>query len=229
MVVQHRAIQAEDKAARRAAIVAAAEALLAHDPENFASVAEVAAAAGLAKGTVYLYFRTKEEIVLGVHARHSEQLFAELERTLQAHPSDLEPSHVADAFCRFVTDNPLFLHLSAACMSRFQRTIDPDVMLGFRATIASRLAHFGPQIEARMSALAHGQGVQLLQATYAYAVGMWQLFDPAQKHARGFDTRPELAVFNRDFRRDLYVGLLALWRGFLAGGAARSGEPGAPR
>lgn len=220
MVVLHRAVQAEDKAARRAAILAAAEALLARDPENFAPVAEVAEAAGLAKGTVYLYFRTKEEIVLGVHAQHSEALFAALDATLAAHPGELRPEHVADAFCAFVTANPLFLHLSAACMSRFQRTIDPQVMHDFRTAIAARLAQFGPLLEARISGMRAGQGVQLLQATYAFAVGMWQLFDPAQEDARGFQTRPELAVFKRDFRQDLYSGLLALWRGLIAAGDA---------
>ena len=84
MVVIHRAVQAEDKAARRAAILAAAEQLIGRNPESFASVAEVAEAAGLAKGTVYLYFRTKEEIVLAVHAQHSEGLFARLDATLAA-------------------------------------------------------------------------------------------------------------------------------------------------
>jgi len=47
MVVIHRAVQAEDKAARRAAILAAAEGLIGRNPESFASVAEVAEAAGL--------------------------------------------------------------------------------------------------------------------------------------------------------------------------------------
>jgi AcrR family transcriptional regulator len=220
MIVLHRAVQAEDKAARRAAILAAAETLLARDPENFASVAQVAEAAGLAKGTVYLYFRTKEEIVLGVHAQHSEKMFAALDATLAAHPTGLQPAHVADAFCAFTTANPLFLHLSAACLSSFQRTIDAAVMHEFRAAIGARLQHFGPMLEARMPSLAAGQGVALLQATYAFAVGMWQLFDPAQKQARGYDSAPDLAVFNRDFRADLYVGLVALWNGFLAAGGA---------
>lgn len=226
MVVLHRAVLAEDKAARRASILAAAESLIARNPGNFASVAEVAEAAGLAKGTVYLYFRTKEEIVLGVHALHSEQLFEALDATLAAHPRGLTPNHVADAFCGFITANPMFLHLSATCMSSFQRTIDPEVMLGFRAAIAARLAQFGPLLEARMDGLAPGRGVQLLQATYAFAVGMWQLFDPTQREARGFGTHPELEVFNRDFRDDLYGGLLALWQGFIAGDIQRSsGRP----
>lgn len=219
MVVLHRAVQAEDKAARRAAILAAAEILIERDPENFASVAEVAEVAGLAKGTVYLYFRTKEEMILAVHAGHSERLFEALARVMTEHAADLKPEHVADAFCGFVTAHPIFLHVGAACHSSFQRNIDPQAMLDFRTAIAARLTHFGPLLEARFPTLKAGDGVALLQATYAHALGMWQLCDPTQKAARGIGERPELEVFNRDFRADLYKGLLALWRGYLGQGA----------
>ncbi len=216
MVTIHRAVQAEDKAARRAAILHAAEALIERDPENFASVAHVAEAAGLAKGTVYLYFRTKEEIVLAVHAQHSERLFEAMDALLAAHRSDLKPEHVAEEFCAFVTANPIFLHVGAACHSSFQRNIEPDVMREFRALTAARLARFGPMLEAQFSQLVRGDGIALLQATYALALGLWQLCDPTQKKAKGIGEHPELAVFDRDFRKDLKNSLLSLWRGFLA-------------
>jgi len=218
MVILHRAVQAEDKAARRAAILSAAEALIVRDPENFASVADVAEAAGLAKGTVYLYFRSKEELVLAVHAQHSERMFDLLEKLLAAnagHP--MQAKQVVDSFCSFATGNPLFLHLGAACHSSFQRHIDPEVMYEFRAAIAARLAYFGPLIEARFPALKAGNGVAVLQATYAFALGMWQLCDPTQKKAKGIGQRAGLEVFDRDFAKDMQQGLLALWQGYMQG------------
>jgi AcrR family transcriptional regulator len=215
MVIIHRAVQAEDKAVRRAAILAAAEGLIERDPQNFASVAQVAEAAGLAKGTVYLYFRTKEEIVLAVHAQHSEHLFERLDAIMTEHGESLLPVHFADEFCAFVTANPIFLHVGAACHSSFQRNIEPEVMLGFRTVMATRLAHFGGLIEKRMPSLGSGDGVALLQASYALSLGMWQLCDPTQKKARGIGSHPELDVFNRDFRRDLHKALMSLWQGYL--------------
>lgn len=214
MVILHRAIQAEDKAARRATILDAAEALIERDPENFASVAQVAEAAGVAKGTMYLYFRTKEELVLAVHAQHSQRLFESLDLVLAAHPRDFEPVHVVDAFCKFVTAHPIFLHVGAACHSSFERNIDPEVMFEFRAAMAARLAQFGPLLEARLAGLTRGDGVALLSATYAFALGMWQLCDPTRKEAKGIGKRPGLEVFDRDFRKDLHRGLLALWQGY---------------
>lgn len=220
MVILQRAVQAEDKAVRRAAILSAAEALILRDPENFASVADVAEAAGLAKGTVYLYFRSKEELVLAVHAQHSERMFEELDQLLKAHAGrPLQAQQVVDAFCAFATGNPLFLHLGAACHSSFQRHIDPEVMYQFRAAIAARLAYFGPLIEARFASLKAGAGIAVLQATYAFALGMWQLCDPTQKQAKGIGQRPGLDVFDRDFGHDMRQGLLALWQGYMNGPA----------
>ena len=52
----------EDKAARRAAILQAASALFAAGGGSLPTAAQIATATHLAKGTVYLYFHTKEEI-----------------------------------------------------------------------------------------------------------------------------------------------------------------------
>ena len=71
MVIRQRAIQAEDKQERHHAILDAAERLLLRSPERIANVAEVADEAGLAKGTVYLYFPSKEELLLArARAQH---------------------------------------------------------------------------------------------------------------------------------------------------------------
>src|SRR6201991_3094442 len=58
------ALAAEDKEARRDVILAAARTLFLRDPEKLPSAAAIATEAGLAKGTVYLYFATKEEIFM---------------------------------------------------------------------------------------------------------------------------------------------------------------------
>lgn len=57
-----RALAREDKQARRAVILSAARTLFNEGDGNLPTASQVAAASGLAKGTVYLYFQTKEEI-----------------------------------------------------------------------------------------------------------------------------------------------------------------------
>src|SRR5678816_511085 len=78
MSIRQRAIQASDKQERHAAILDAAERLLIGSPERVPNVAEVADEAGLAKGTVYLYFPSKEELLLALHERNIDGFFAAL-------------------------------------------------------------------------------------------------------------------------------------------------------
>ena len=78
MVIRQRAMQAEAKQERHDAILDAAERLLSRSPDRMANVAEVADEASLAKGTVYLYFPSKEELLLAVHERNIDVFFRAL-------------------------------------------------------------------------------------------------------------------------------------------------------
>src|SRR5438270_7199385 len=84
MFAGQRAIAVEDKEQRRQAILDAAETLFLAHPDRMANVAEVAQAAGLAKGTVYLYFASKEEMLLALHERHVTHFFTKLMQALAA-------------------------------------------------------------------------------------------------------------------------------------------------
>src|SRR6187549_1114541 len=66
MAIRQRAIQAEDKEERHKGLLDAAERLLLRAPGAMPSVADVADEAGLATGTVYLYFPSKEEMLLAL-------------------------------------------------------------------------------------------------------------------------------------------------------------------
>ena len=223
MVILHRAVQAEDKAARRAAILDAAEALLAKDSDNLASVAQVAEAAGLAKGTVYLYFETKEEIIMAVHERHSLALFEHIDAVFADKNSPMTVEGAIDIFCDYVRATPLYLQLGCFCHLTLERNIDHEVVYQFRLQIAGRLHKAGAMLEARYASLRAGAGLQLLHDTYAFALGSWQLAEPSYL-GHEMNQRPGMEYFRRDFYEDLRRGLLALWRGHLNAPATATRE-----
>lgn len=64
---------------RREQILDAAEAVLLERGLAATTVADVAAAASVAKGTVYLYFQSKTELLAGLRARYLERLIAALD------------------------------------------------------------------------------------------------------------------------------------------------------
>ena len=93
MVIRQRAIQVEDKQERQQAILDAAERLLLREPDRVANVSEVADEARLAKGTVYLYFPSKEELLLALHERNIDGFFRPLiERVELAMPHEAATS-----------------------------------------------------------------------------------------------------------------------------------------
>src|SRR4029434_646994 len=112
MVIRQRAIQAEDKRERHDAMLDAAERVLSRSPERVASVAEVADNAGLAKGTVYLYFPSKEELLLAVHERRIDGFFRDVIALVEA-----EAPATIDAMLALtrhhIVEPPLFLPLAS--------------------------------------------------------------------------------------------------------------------
>src|ERR1700688_3159343 len=56
----------DEQAAKRERILAAALKLFAHEPYQAVTMDRVAVAAGVAKGTLYLYFPSKDALYLGV-------------------------------------------------------------------------------------------------------------------------------------------------------------------
>lgn len=222
MAIKMRAIGEEDKEERRHALLDAVEALFLEHPDRVASVAEVAEAAGLAKGTVYLYFPSKEEMLLSLHERHVAHFFAALMKLL-----DGEALAGFDEVWAVTRDNlvrvPGYLPLTSRCFGLMDRDMPAAAAIAFKVRVGQALTDAGAALERHYPALAPGAGVTLLQHSYGLIVGLWQLLHPIER----FDTamqRAELAMFRRDYEREVEQALRALWTGSMGGdGGSRAG------
>ncbi len=183
MAIRQRAIQAEDKQERQQAILDAAARLLARSPERIANVAEVADEAGLAKGTVYLYFPSKEELLLAVHERNIDGFF----RALIDRLADTTPVTVGDVLAlthKHIVAPPLFLPLAARCFGMMGQSVPVEAALAFKQRMGERLSAAGAGLERHFEELAPGQGVALLRHSYALIIGLWQMSPAAQASSR---------------------------------------------
>ena len=81
MVIEKRARKPEQKRERRTEILSAAITLLRERPYNKINIADVARRAGMAKGTVFLYFRTREELFLSIASCEFDQWFQAMDRS----------------------------------------------------------------------------------------------------------------------------------------------------
>lgn len=216
--VRTRAVAAEDKEQRRAAIVAAAHALLHRDPSATFSVEALARRAGLAKGTLYLYFGSREEVLLELHLKQSHEIFDVIERALAVPGADARS--VLAAAMDYFRAHREFFPLAGNCRGMLDTNVSEQAALEFKVAIAKRLAPMGERIEALYPGLAPGEGAALLMNSYAFIIGLWQQADTPLV-LRDAMKRPEMAIFQIDFEKQLTVALLDLWSSAERRGAQR--------
>lgn len=205
-----RAVLPEDKSERRATILRAAVDLLKEAPQGAFSVEALARKAGLAKGTVYLYFGTREEVLLAVHAHRQQILFDALEEVLAAPHAGIRL--VTRTVARFLRAHPEFLPLAANCRGMLETRVSAEAALAFKLAIGARLAQLGARFETLFPALARGQGVHLLMASYGLMIGLWQIASPPECLVSAM-SRPDMRIFRMDLDRQLQAALTNLWEG----------------
>jgi AcrR family transcriptional regulator len=214
VAIQQRAYAVEDKEERRQVILDAAESLYLKHPDRIANVAEVAEAAGLAKGTVYLYFPGKEEMLLALHERHVAQFFGELMKKL-AGPGPLGFDDIFPITRDHMIRVPGYLALTSRCFGMMDREIPIETALAFKARVNQILGGAGASLERHFPGLGPGGGVLILLHSYGLIVGLWQLLHPNERFGRAME-RPELKLLKRDYEREIESALRALWSGTLA-------------
>lgn len=196
MAMRQRAVDRQGKAARRGALLDAAERLFEADPTKAPSVAEVAGAAGVAKGTVYLYFASKECLMLALHERQVEAFFGALAEFLDREPLP-RIDDVSERALAWLAGHPAFIAL-AAQVHRVRGQTAQAAVADMACTGGADLAAAAAKRLMRC-AQAHdaANSRALLWQSLALVVGLAQLGRP----------------------QDVASGMRTLWRGFGAPGA----------
>ena len=216
MVIRQRAIHTEDKHERHHAILDATERLLVRAPVRVANMAEVADEAGLAKGTVYLYFSSKDELLLALHERHVDDFFGAL-IALLARTEPVDIGEIQALTRTHIVERPTFLPLATRCFGLLETEVPREVALAFKERMAERLHAASVGLERHFPELAPGGGVSLLRHSYALIVGLWQM--TANQNDLVARTCHVDAI---DYPSELQRALGALWDGTI-------GRPLTPR
>jgi AcrR family transcriptional regulator len=212
--MKSRAIDSDDKAARRADILAAARKLFLDDSRQLPSVARIAEAAGLAKGTVYLYFRTKEEIFVALLAEDFAGLLREVHEAFgEGNPAEVLATFVG-RYVAYLDARPELLRLDAMAYSVLEQNMSDEQLRGFKLELTQGLVSAGTVLDKALS-LPAGRGVTLLMRTYALTRGLWQSLD-YPPNLRALLAEPVFAPIRPDFRNELVAALTEYWRGALA-------------
>ena len=168
-----RAYLPEDKQRKREEILNAAQHLWTSHSDALNSMAELAAVSGVAKGTLYLYFRSKDEVLLALHERDLENFFAQvIERAKQ--PEPMSCNDLSDLLIQSIQTSPTFLPLASLCHGLMERSVTSEDAEAFQQRMANYLHEV---VEALRPHLPLMNELALLQS-YAQLLGLWQLLRP---------------------------------------------------
>ena len=195
-----RALDDDQKQARREAILDAAGNLFTQRHE-LANVADIAVAAGLAKGTVYLYFQTKEEIYIALHLRHCSQFFDPLLERLTL-PTPLQFDELMQHTQRHIVGSPNYLPLGSQCSGFANGAVPADALADFQRRMTEWLVNAGSALERHFPALGAGEGARLLHHSYATILGLYNLMR-ADTEAGNGPKIPGMGSFEQEAQRAL--------------------------
>ena len=136
MQYKKRARSEAAKSERMDAIIAAADTLLRRSGYDRMTMQAVAVEAGLAKGTLYLYFSSREMLVLAVYGR----LFDEWIDQFALNVSTVtQVEEFCQNFCRYYAGDPLFLKLTGFVSSLMEPQLDRAAYIKGTRAMASRV------------------------------------------------------------------------------------------
>ncbi len=213
-----KALSNAERRARRREIVDAAARLFHELPYPSITMAGIAREAGLAKGTLYLYFRTKEELFLQLLIDRLMGWFAEYAPVLQGLEGPLHPRDLAALLAKAATTRPDLIRLIALLHAVLERNISVDQAREFKRQLLAFSMGFGGALERVFPMFQPGDGLHFCLYYYSIVVGLYQMSSPAPDVREALDT-PELRVMLIDFESHLAGILTGLLAGWWVGGA----------
>jgi AcrR family transcriptional regulator len=210
---KRRAMRADQKQARRQALIDVAWHMFQTASYQAITMAEVAERAGLAKGTVYLYFKTKEELFLAIQTQQFADWFDELDARFSAAPRPASTAAVAELICASLARRAALASLLAILHTVLEQNIDATTALAFKQMLLERLTRTGTLLEACLPFMAAGQGAQILLQIYALIIGVEHLASPAPA-VRQVIEQPGMAIFAIPFAPTFAAAVGALLRGY---------------
>lgn len=215
VAVRQRARSPEDKDLRRTQLIDAATQLFADADFDAVTVARVAERAGLAKGTAYLYFATKETLFLALVRAELAQWLKDLAQKLKRVRSNQPERAVPQAIAKSVAGRPVLCRLLVLLHTVIEPKLDEATAREFKLYLRDLLGHAGSLIAAKIPGMPARDAATLVLQTHALVISLTQLASPAPVIQRVLAADASLQSMQIEFEPFLTQTLVALVRGVL--------------
>lgn len=168
-----RARDAEQKQQRKQTLLDAGWQIYLENDGQLPSVAQISTRAGLAKGTFYIYFKTKEELFVELVATAMDELFSKLNAYLEQ--PEVTPRGCIDVFIGAIDRRAPIIQLGPMLTGVLEKNTDPAVTLGFKRKLVDNLTHCSQKLEQRFPGLPPHTAARTLMRSYAIVLGIAQI------------------------------------------------------
>ncbi len=223
MATYQRARKAGQKQQRREAILDTAWQMYQTTTYESLAIAAVAERVGLAKGTMYLYFPTKEALFLALAEREMSVWFDDVIARLSEDRPAWDIPDTVGILCSTLEARPGLTRLLSILSTVLEHNIDLETAVRFKRMVLAHMQRIGALLEQRLPFLAAGEGMQTLLRCYALVIGLGHLADPAPV-VREALRQPDLAPFNVSFAEELTASVTTLLLGMRARSASAPTE-----
>lgn len=210
-----RATSPEQKQERRRAILEAATALFGERPIAGISIGEVAQRAGVAKGSIYRYFATKEEVFLALLIHELDTWFDALDAVLSTLDPGAGTAGAASIVVGTLRPRDTMVRLLAGLYSDIEQNLSLEAAGEFKEWLLARVSDSGAAFEAAMPGLAQGDGGRVVLRLYALVAGLHHMANPVGPMKQVLQT-PRMAPLRVDFFGELEGSLAAMLVGMTA-------------
>ena len=167
-LAKKRARSLEDKSFRRQQILDAAAALFQEVGYEGFSVALLASKAGVVKGTLYLYFKTREEVFLALYDQS-------LSRMSEAFIAQLAPGMSDSAFCELLYEvafgDSLYVPLQARLEKVIEHNVSVDSLIDSKRNFVKQVDRIATSTAATIG-LDHAQATEFIKTLGVLIVGV---------------------------------------------------------
>lgn len=209
-----RAIHPEDKLRKREIILDAAQYLWTTQTDRLSNMDSLAHQAGVAKGTLYLYFRSKEEVLLALHERDISSFFDRLiERADQ--PEPILVKEFVELVVNEIHSSATFMPLASLCLGLMERHIPVEVAVAFKLRISEHMNRVVFALKQHFPSMS----CDIMLQCYALMLGLWQLIkqNPVYQHllTQGIELHCQMPANEEQFLFFLKNSFLLLLTGLL--------------
>ena len=212
MVIKKRAISEEDKLKRKAKILNTAWRLFKQKGGQLPTVSGIAGKAGMSKGTVYLYFKTKEEIFLELYLQKVAEWFESGIAPLKDRNGKLTPEELARVFTGYVIKNPDVLMMSSIAKSVIEENTGDEALIRANIASAGLIEASGELFAANVPGTTKEKGAEITLWIISLITGLWQ-FASHPPHISKIIKKQNLTILEPDFAESVTAAVAALIRG----------------